>query len=314
VTDLTAGAAGALPALDAPPPRSLRRRLRPVIGTLSVVLILLIAWELAKWIAGDPWRYDSFLGTGIAIQHFPPLRIIQVNDINLPHVWDVLAAFGDTSASGESYLSSLVRSALFTLRGAALGFALGTAIGLGLAVLLVHVRTLERGIVPLLVASQTIPIVAIAPLVVVGLKAGWFGVAIVASYLTFFPVTIAAIRGFRAADPRAFELMRSYAASRSSVVRKLRFPASTPYIFTAFKVSATASVVGAIVGEFPAGIREGLGGALLQAMQYYSIDPGRLWAAILVTAIVGIGAFLLVLAAERWALRSYRPVELGGSA
>ena len=301
-------------AAPAAPRVPLRRRLRPLIGTLSVVAILLVLWELAKVIAGDPWRYESFLGTGIALQFSPPLRIIQFNDINLPHVWDVLGAFGDQSADGEPYLMSLLWSALFTLRGAALGFALGTLIGLGLAVLLIHVRTLERGIVPLLVASQTIPIVAIAPLIVVGLKAGWLGVAIVASYLTFFPVTIAAIRGLRAADPRAFELMRSYAAPRSSVLAKLRFPASAPFVFTAFKVSATASVVGAIVGEFPAGIREGLGGALLQAMQYYSISPGRLWAAILVTAIAGIGAFLLVIAVERRALRGYRPTELGAGA
>lgn len=310
---MTAEALGQL-AAETPARAPLRRRLRPVIGTLSVVAILLVVWEVGKAIAGDPWRYDSFLGTGISINFRPPLKISQLNDINLPHVWDVVAAFGDRSASGQLYIANLLGSALFTLRGAALGFALGTVIGLGLAVLLVHVRVLERGLVPLLVASQTIPIVAIAPIVVVGLKAGWLGVAIVASYLTFFPVTIAAIRGLRAADPRAFELMRSYAASRSSILAKLRFPASAPYVFTAFKVSATASVVGAIVGEFPAGIREGLGGALLQAMQYYSINPGRLWAAILVTAAVGIGAFLLVVAVERRALRSYRPIDMGAGA
>ena len=310
---MTAEALGQL-AAESPPRVPLRRRLRPVIGTLSVVAIILVVWEVGKALAGDPWRYDSFLGTGIPINFRPPFKISQFNDINLPHVWDVVAAFGDVSASGQLYIANLLGSALFTLRGAALGFALGTVIGLGLAVLLIHVRVLERGLVPLLVASQTIPIVAIAPIVVVGLKAGWLGVAIVASYLTFFPVTIAAIRGLRAADPRAFELMRSYAATRRSILAKLRFPASAPYVFTAFKVSATASVVGAIVGEFPAGIREGLGGALLQAMQYYSINPGRLWAAILVTAAVGIGAFLLVVAVERRALRSYRPVDLGAGA
>lgn len=310
---MTAEALGQ-PVAESPPRAPLRRRLRPVIGTLSVVAILLVIWEVGKALAGDPWRYPSFLGTGISIEFRPPFKISQFNDINLPHVWDVLGAFGDTSASGQLYIANLLGSALFTLRGAALGFALGTVIGLGLAVLLIHVRVLERGLVPLLVASQTIPIVAIAPIVVVGLKAGWLGVAIVASYLTFFPVTIAAIRGLRAADPRAFELMRSYAATRTSILAKLRFPASAPYVFTAFKVSATASVVGAIVGEFPAGIREGLGGALLQAMQYYSINPGRLWAAILVTAAVGIGAFLLVVVVERRALRSYRPTDMGAGA
>lgn len=300
---------------EAASPRArLRRALRPVSGTLKVVAILLVVWEVAKLLAGDPWRYNSIFGIPVEIRYFPPFRVVPVNDINLPHVWDVIGAFGQQGAGGETVLAGLIGAAFFTLRGAALGFAIGSVVGLSLAVLLVHVRTLERGIVPLLVASQTIPIVAIAPLVVVGLKAGWFGVAIVASYLTFFPVTIAAIRGLRAADPRAFELLRSYAASRANILGKLRFPASAPYLFTAFRISATASVVGAIVGEFPAGIRDGLGGSLLQAMQYYSINPGRLWAAILVTAILGIGVFLLVVVAERWALRGYRPAEPGGVA
>jgi NitT/TauT family transport system permease protein len=284
--------------------------LRPVVGFLAIVAILLVVWETAKWLGGDPWREDSFLGTGLRLYHDPPFRWKPVNDINLPHVWVVLGAFFET-AGGETILQSLIGAALFTLRGAALGFAMGATFGLALAILLVHVRVLERGLVPLLVASQTIPIIAIAPLVVIGLKAGWLGVAIVASYLTFFPVTVAAIRGLRAADARAFELFRSYAADRRTVLTKLRLPASAPFLFTAFKISATASVVGAIVGEFPAGIREGLGGALLQSMQYYSINPGRLWAAILVSAALGIGAFLGVLAAERWALRTYRPVEEG---
>lgn len=301
----TLAASGARP-VEGRPPVSLR----PVVGFLAVVAILLVAWETAKWLGGDPWREDSFLGTGIRLYHEPPFDWKPVNDINLPHVWVVMGAFLET-AGGETILQSLIGSALFTLRGAALGFALGATFGLALAILLVHVRVLERGLVPLLVASQTIPIIAIAPLVVIGLKAGWFGVAIVASYLTFFPVTVAAIRGLRAADARAFELLRSYAADRRTVLLKLRLPASAPYLFTAFKISATASVVGAIVGEFPAGIREGLGGALLQSMQYYSINPGRLWAAILVSAALGIGAFLVVLAAERWALRTYRPVEEG---
>jgi len=174
----------------------------------------------------------------------------------------------------------------------------------------VHVRVLERSLLPLLVASQTVPIVAVAPVIVVGLKAGWLGIAIVAGYLTFFPVTIAAIRGMRSADPRAFELMRSYAARDREILVRLRLPAAAPYLFTAFRIAATASVVGAIVGELPSGIREGLAGSLLQSMQYYSIQPGRLWAAILVSAGLGIGCFLLVVVAERRALRNYRPTEL----
>jgi NitT/TauT family transport system permease protein len=272
---------------------------------LGVLVFIVVTWELAKILAGDPWR----LSGGTTVTWDPPFRWKQVNDINLPHVWTIVGAFFEQDAAGTPYLVSLLGAALFTLREAALGFALGAVVGLSLAIVLIHVRVLERGVVPLLVASQTVPIIAIAPIVVVGLKAGWFGVAVVATYLTFFPVTIAALRGMRSADPRAFELMRSYAAGRRTVLRKLRLPASPPYLFTAFKIAASASVVGAIVGEFPAGIREGLGGSLLQAMQYYSFSPADLWAAIAVCGLAGIMAFGLVVIAERWVLRGYRPLE-----
>ena len=295
------------------PVRPLRRRARPVIGFVAVVAILLVAWEVAKWIGGDPWRFPSFLGTGIAIDHVPPLAWRFASDVNLPHVWDILASFVAVDANGETLLQGLLAAAFFTFRGALVGFILGASFGLGLAIVLVHVRTLERSIVPLLVASQTVPIVAIAPVVVVGLKAGWLGIAIVASYLTFFPVTVAAIRGMRSADPRAFELMRSYAAQDRAVLWKLRLPASAPYLFTAFKISATASVVGAIVGELPSGIRDGLGGTLLNAMQYYSIQPERLWAAIAMAAALGIFCFALVVVAEHRVLRDYRPSGAGSA-
>jgi NitT/TauT family transport system permease protein len=283
---------------------------RPVLGFAVAVIVLMVLWELAKWLAGDPWRFESFLGTGLRIDHTPPFHLNQLSDINLPHVWDVVGAFVATDASGQSGLALLLGTAIFTLRGAIVGFAIGAVFGLALAILLVHVRVLERALVPLVVASQTIPIVALAPIIVVGLQAGWFGIAIVASYLTFFPVTVAAIRGMRAADPRAFELLRSYAAGRREILAKLRWPASYPYLFTAFKISATASIVGAIVGELPSGFREGLGGRILTAMQYYTLSPADLWAAAIVTAGLGILAFLTVMAVERYALRNQRPIEL----
>ena len=287
---------------------------RPVAGFLIAVLVLAVVWEVAKWLAGDPWRFESFLGTGIRVDHTPPFHLLQLSDINLPHVWDVVGAFVATDAAGRTGLETLAGSALFTLRGAIVGFALGAVIGFVLAILLVHVRILERALVPLVVASQTIPIVALAPIIVVGLHAGWFGIAIVASYLTFFPVTIAAIRGMRAADPRAFELLRSYAADRRSVLFKLRLPASYPYLFTALKISATASIVGAIVGELPSGFREGLGGAILLAMQYYTFSPADLWAVVIVAAALGGLAFLAVVVVERLALRNQRPIEAESAA
>ncbi len=302
-----------LEAIAPPTPRPAEvapgRRLRPVVGFAAIVIGIVVVWEAAKWLGGSRWDVQSILGFAVAIRHEPPFTWKAVNDINLPHVWTIVEAFGETDARGETILQGLLGSALFTLRGAALGFTIGATFGLLLAIVLVHVRPVERALLPMIVASQTVPIIAIAPVIVVGLKAGWFSIAVVASYLTFFPVTVAAIRGMRSADPRAFELMRSYAASDRAILLRLRLPSSAPYLFTAFKIAATASVVGAIVGELPSGIRDGLGGSLLQSMQYYTIQPARLWAAIVVTAVLGIFAFLLVVLVERWTLRNYPPTE-----
>jgi NitT/TauT family transport system permease protein len=285
---------------------SIRRRLRPLFGFLTVLVLILVVWEAAKFIGGDRWRYDSFLGTGIAIDHDPPLTFPFATDVKLPHVWDIASEFGNEDAAGDTTVTRLARAALFTLRNAAIGFALGTVFGLLLAILLVHVRVLERALVPLIVASQTIPIIAIAPLIVIGLKADWFGVAIVSTYLTFFPVTIAALRGLRSYDPRALELMRSYAASRYAVLSKLRLPAARPYLFTGFKIAAPAAVVGSIVGELPSLIQDGLARQIITGMQYYSLNAEYLWAAIVMSSVLGIGVYLLVVGVERWVLRHER--------
>ena len=167
----------------------------------------------------------------------------------------------------------LVEAALYTWREALIGFVLGALIGLVLATVFVHSRLLERALVPYVVASQTIPIIALAPLIVFAFGANVTSVVVIATYLTFFPVTIAMIRGLRSFDPRALELMRSYAASRSTIYRRLRLPASLPYLFTALKIAATASIVGAIIGEGPGGIADGLGRVIITYNQYYITGP-----------------------------------------
>ena len=288
---------------------SIRRRLRPLFGFLTVLVVILFVWEAAKFIGGDRWRYDSFLGTGIAIDHDPPLTFPFATDVKLPHFWDIAAEFGRADAAGATTTARLVQAGLFTLRNAAIGFALGSAFGLLLAIILVHVRILERALVPLIVASQTIPIIAIAPLIVIGLKADWFGVAIVSTYLTFFPVTIAALRGLRAYDPRALELMRSYAASRWAILRKLRLPAARPYLFTGFRIAAPAAVVGSIVGELPSLIQDGLARQIITGMQYYSLNAEYLWATIVASSVLGIGVYLLVVGVEEWMLRHERRTD-----
>jgi NitT/TauT family transport system permease protein len=169
---------------------------------------------------------------------------------------------------------------------------------------------------PYIVASQTIPILAIAPIVVVGLGSAsiagwspepWQRVAVIAAYLTFFPVTVNTVRGLQSAEPAAIELMRSYAAGEWAIFWKLRVPSALPYLFSAFRVAATASVVGAIIGELPSSIQEGLGGAIINFNQYYALTPNYLWATNLVAATLGISFFLAVVLAEKLVVR--RPPE-----
>ncbi len=278
--------------------------LRSVAAFVVVVLLLAIAWEAAKWIAGDPWR--EALGVAIDPPHIPPLDIKQFNDLNLPHVWDVIGAFSRPSVRNSPYSlgAVLIDAAVFTGRSAVLGFLLGALVGLGLAILFVRSRLLERALVPYVIATQTVPIVALAPMLVLWVGREWTSVVLVSAYLTFFPVTIAGIRGLSSPDPRSLELMRSYAASERSVLWKVRFPAALPYLFTAFKISATASVVGAIVGEEPTGIRGGLGRAILQFNTQYSSGPEKLWAVVMVAAVLGILFFVVVRVVELLVLRN----------
>jgi NitT/TauT family transport system permease protein len=228
----------------------------------------------------------------------------EVNDRTFPHIYDIVGQlFEPSRRNGPMLIEVLWDAALFTAKEAFVGFLLGATIGFFIAVVLVHSNLLQRGFLPYIVASQTVPILAIAPMVVVWLGGrglpGWFSVSVIAAYLTFFPVTISALRGLQSADPRALELMRSYAASRWRILWKLRVPASLPYLFAAFKISATASVVGAIIGELPASIQGGLGGAILNFNQYYLSSPTSLWATNLVAAMLGIAFFLAVVGVEK---------------
>lgn len=291
---VTAGAAAAQ--------HSRRRR---ILTFLAFGIAVLVLWETVKWLGGVPWRFESVLGTGVAIDHSPPFRWALASDLNLPHWFSILGALAaPVQRNSELSLGQfLAGAAFYTWREAAIGFLVGALLGLVLATVFVHSRLLERAVVPYVVASQTIPIVALAPMIVYAFGPNVTSVVIIATYLTFFPVTIAMIRGLRAPDPRALELMRSYAAGRWATYRKVRLPASLPYLFTALKIAATASIVGAIIGEGPGGIPDGLGRAIINFNQQYISGPEKLWAAILVSSILGISFFLLIRVAELIVLR-----------
>ncbi len=291
-----------------PEPTTVVRRSR--LGRAGVYLLFLVGlfvlWEGLKFIGGDPWRY-------FGLEWHPPLKITTVNDQSLPHVWDIVGAFAGPyrRSADQSMLVYLVIKALYTWREAAIGFVLGGLLGVSLAAVFVHSRLLERAFVPYVVASQTIPIVALAPMIVFFFGNNVMSVVIIATYLTFFPVTIAMVRGLRSPDPRAMELMRSYAATRRTILWKLRLPASLPYLFTALKITATASIVGAIIGEGPGGIGDGLGWSIINFNQQYVTSPAKLWCAIFVAALLGVAFYALVRMVELRVLRG-RPEATAG--
>jgi NitT/TauT family transport system permease protein len=268
------------------------------VGIAVVVLAALWGlWEGYRWL----WIREGWT------------RPFAVSDITMPHLHAIVGQlFAAPTVGGSLLITILWHSTLFTAKEALLGFAFGASVGFILGVALSQFRVLQRGLLPYIVASQTIPILAIAPMVVVGLgnltihgwtPVDWLRVSVIAAYLTFFPVTVNTLRGLQSVDPWALELMHSYAASGWSILWKLRVPSSLPFLFSAFKVSATASVVGAIIGEAPSSIPSGLGGAIITFNQYYSLEPKNLWATNLVAALLGITFFLAVVLVEKLVVR-----------
>ena len=308
---LVAYAAGTRPSLVSRPvtastPRSqTARAARAGVSILAVIATFILVWEGYKGLWGAlAWDWP-----------------VRPNNRTMPHTWDiVLALFEPAQRRGGPILLLVeLRAALFTLWEAFVGFVIGGAIGFGLGVLFVRSQTAERAFMPYVVGSQTVPIIAIAPMVVVwGGRAGlpqWFIVSIIAAYLTFFPVAINTLRGLRSPPRTAMELMTSYAASPREALWKLQVPAAMPFIFTALKVSAAASVIGAIVGELPAGFRGGLGRDLLQFSQQFTAAPERMFAAVIVAGLAGITFVGAVTLAEHRFVASARrqDAEIAGA-
>lgn len=247
------------------------------LAMLAVIVAFVILWEGYKFI----WT---------TLEWTEP---VNPSDRILPHTWTIVGAlFQPAQRNGPILLFVELRAAMFTLREALVGFLIGGSIGFGLGVLFVRSQTAERAFMPYVVGSQTVPILAIAPMVVIwGGKLDipqWLTVSIIAAYLTFFPVVINTMRGLRSPQPTAVELMRSYASSPREILWKLQVPAAMPYIFTALKVSAAASVIGALVGELPAGFRGGLGRDLLQFSQQFTAAPQKLFASVIIAGLAGM--------------------------
>jgi NitT/TauT family transport system permease protein len=210
----------------------------------------------------------------------------------LPAPYKVLTAF---FANADSF----VNAARVTLTNALIGFVLGAIIGYALALLMAQARWVERTFYVYIVASQMIPVIALAPILYGIIKDETLLKVTVAAYLTFFPVTVNVLKGLRSVNPLSLELMHTYAAKRGEVYLKLRIPASLPFLFNALKIASTGSLIGAIVSELMGG-NEGIG-VLILKLQYSSYAASdRLWALIILTALIGMLFFGVVSLCERW--------------
>jgi len=276
---------------------------------LVIVTIALIAWYALAILLNAPQINDQALRDN---------RTLTFNELAqaswamerpvLPAPHQIAENFYETVfATPINSRRSLVYHAGVTVSATLLGFLLGSLLGIALAIGIVHLRVLDRSLLPWVIASQTIPILAIAPMIVVVLgNIGLDGVlpkAIISMYLCFFPVTIGMVKGLRSPDPLQLDLMRTYSASQAQVFGKLRWPASTDFLFASLKVAIATSLVGAIVGELPTGAQAGLGARLLSG-SYYG-QTVQIWSALVMAALVGVVLVFVVEAIER-AVRANR--------
>src|SRR5918993_3764717 len=289
-------------ALPAPPARRAVSRLwdgnaGPV---LVVVLAILALWYVAAVLMNWQGTADAFERAGEQRSGGEILAAtLEQERPMLPAPHQILVELKKTVVDTPiTSRRSLLFHAWVTLSSTLVGFAIGALLGIVLAVLMVHVRTLERSLMPWIISSQTIPILAIAPIVIVVLGSigitGLLPKSIISAYLCFFPVTISMVKGLTSPDPMQRDLMRTYSASLSQTLWKLRLPASVPYLFTGLKVAIAISLVGAIVGELPTGAQAGLGARLLSG-SYYG-QTIQIWAALFAAAALAsllVGAIRL---------------------
>jgi NitT/TauT family transport system permease protein len=276
-----------------------------VVPVLTLLTGLVVLWYVFAVILNAPFQRDMNERSGATpgTVEFIGMTLAQPKPV-LPAPHQVAVAFFKSTFLVKPWSArSLIYHAWVTLSSTLLGFAFGTALGVLIAVGVVHVIALDRSLMPWIIASQTIPVLAIAPMIIVVFAAigvvGLIPKALISTYLSFFPVAVGMVTGLRSPEPIYLDLMRTYNASANQVFWKLRVPASVPFLFTSMKVAIAASLVGAIVGELPTGAVAGIGAKLLQGSYYsQSIDmwaaliAGSMVAALLVT-IVGIAARLV---------------------
>lgn len=273
--------------------------MRRILPVLTVVLIIVALWYVAAVRLNAAWVYDQAARAEAPAPGFSELVGLTMNQERpvLPTPHQVVTELAkSTFGMAPTSKRSLVFHGWITLSATLLGFAMGTGLGVLLAVGIIHNRAMDMSVMPWAIASQTIPILAIAPMIIVVLNSvglqGLVPKAIISAYLSFFPVVVGMVKGLRSPDQMQLDQLATYNASASQVFWKLRLPASMPYLFTSLKVGMAASLVGAIVGELPTGAVAGLGARLLSG-SYYG-QTVQIWAALFAAAIVAAGMVMII--------------------
>lgn len=259
-----------------------------LIPVLTVVAAIIALWYGAAVWLNAPWAYDKAERAGVELS-LPDLvaDTWSQEKPKLPAPHQVTAEIWKTTVQKKiTSKRSLIYHSWVTLSATLLGFALGAVLGIALAVGIVYNRTMDMSVMPWVITSQTIPILAIAPMIIVVLNAvgvsGLLPKAIISMYLSFFPVVVGMVKGLRSPDHMQLDQMRTWNASASQTFWRLRLPSSMPYLFTSLKIAMAAAIVGAIVGELPTGAVAGLGARLL-AGSYYG-QTIQIWSALLMAA------------------------------
>ncbi|MCU1410718.1 MAG: transporter permease subunit [Rhodoglobus sp.] len=285
-------------------------------GALGVLAVL-VAWELYKFLGpADGLIVGAVAGeTGSGVMILP-----RTNDRAMPHIWDMVARLFQSASGGDTppLIVPVVTAALTTLGIAAVGWLIGVAVGALLGLVMQRWRLAEWGLLPWIVVSQTVPLIAFAPLIAsIGSqvdRAGtvpwpqWLSVAVIASYLAFFPVAVGVLRGLESPDRIHLDLMRTYAAGYWPTLFRLRLPAAVPHLLPALRLAAANAVVGAVVAEVSIGMRGGIGRMLIQLAGQGSSDPAAPWGPTfgsIALGLVAAGSVALV----GLGLRNYRRGE-----
>lgn len=289
--------------------QSLRRAAYRTGMFLVSLALVAVLWELYKVVG--PEKGGKLFGISI---------LPRSNDTAMPHLWEMLRRYAEPEMRGPNsrmIWMVVLQGAWYSFRLALVGFIIGSTIGVGLAALMTRFKTMERGLLPYLVVSQTVPLIALAPLVVSwGGKLHifgytwprWLSASVLGAFLAFFPIAVGTLRGLKSAPASSLELMESYAASWKQTLFKLRFPAAIPYMVPAFKLGASGSVIGVVVAEISTGLKGGIGRLIIEYARQATGDPAKVFTAVFGAAGLGLAMAGLVALADVLLMRN-RPKE-----